>query len=59
MSMYAEERQQAMAQLVADVQRTAPDLFIDRSSIFAVFSEEIRNEAGGEIVGSVFLVRRS
>ncbi len=37
-------------QLVADVQRTAPDLFIDRSSIFAVFSEEIRNEAGGEIV---------
>src|SRR5436190_24042614 len=27
-------------QLVADVQRTAPDLFVDRSSIFAVFSEE-------------------
>jgi hypothetical protein len=37
-------------QLVGDVQRTAPDLFLDRSSIFAVFSEEIRNEAGGEIV---------
>jgi hypothetical protein len=37
-------------QLVAEVQRTAPDLFIDRSSIFAVFSEEFRNEAGGEIV---------
>ena len=37
-------------QLVADVQRTAPDLFIDRSSIFAVFSEEVRNEAGAEVV---------
>ena len=37
-------------QLVADVQRTSPDLFLDRSSIFAVFSEEIRNEAGGELV---------
>ena len=37
-------------QLVADVQRTAPDLFIDRSSIFSVFSEERRDEAGGEIV---------
>jgi len=32
-------------QLVGDVSRTAPDLFIDRSSIFAVFSEELRNEA--------------
>lgn len=37
-------------QLVGDVQRTAPDLFLDRSSIFAVFSEERRDEAGGEIV---------
>ena len=37
-------------QIVADVQRTAPDLFIDRSSIFAVFAEELRDEAGGEIV---------
>ena len=37
-------------QIVADVQRTSPDLFLDRSSIFAVFSEEKRNEAGGEIV---------
>jgi hypothetical protein len=37
-------------QLVGDVSRTAPDLFIDRSSIFAVFSEELRNEAGAEVV---------
>jgi hypothetical protein len=37
-------------QIVADVARTAPDLFIDRSSIFAVFSEEFRNQAGGEVV---------
>ena len=37
-------------QVVGDLQRTAPDLFIDRSSIFAVFSEERRDEAGGEIV---------
>lgn len=37
-------------QLVGDIQRTAPDLFIDRSSIFAVFSEEFRNEAGAEVV---------
>jgi hypothetical protein len=40
----------AKLQLVGDVQRTAPDLFLDRSSIFAVFSEERRDEAGGEIV---------
>jgi hypothetical protein len=52
----AEARLQALwqvtrkLQIVGDVQRTAPDLFIDRSSIFAVFSQEIRNEAGGEIV---------
>ncbi|TMB33901.1 MAG: hypothetical protein E6J61_04805 [Deltaproteobacteria bacterium] len=37
-------------QLVADVQRTAPDLFLDRTSIFSVFSEERRDEAGGEVV---------
>src|SRR5512140_1137980 len=37
-------------QITADVQRTAPDLFLDRSSIFAVFAEEERNEAGGEVV---------
>ncbi|HUJ28470.1 MAG TPA: hypothetical protein VLW85_20755 [Myxococcales bacterium] len=37
-------------QIVGDVQRTAPDLFIDRNSIFAVFAEELRDEAGGEIV---------
>jgi hypothetical protein len=36
-------------QLVAEVQRTAPDLFLDRTSIFSVFSEERRDEAGGEI----------
>ena len=52
----AEARLQALwqvdrkVQLVADVQRTEPDLFIDRSSIFAVFSEELRSEAGGEVV---------
>jgi hypothetical protein len=52
----AEARLQALwqvnrkVQLVADVQRTEPDLFIDRSSIFAVFSEEMRNEAGAEVV---------
>ncbi|TMA71322.1 MAG: hypothetical protein E6J67_23120 [Deltaproteobacteria bacterium] len=52
----AEARLQALwqlnpkLQLVADVQRTAPDLFVDRSSIFAVFSEERRDEVGGEIV---------
>jgi len=52
----AEARLQALwqvsskLQFVADVQRTAPDLFLDRSSIFAVFSEERRDEAGGEIV---------
>ena len=37
-------------QLSADVQRTSPDLFLDRNSIFAVFAEEVRNEAGGEVV---------
>src|SRR5438067_9228688 len=52
----AEARLQALwqvsrkLQLVGDVQRTAPDLFLDRSSIFAVFSEERRDEAGGEVV---------
>jgi hypothetical protein len=40
-------------QLVADLQRTSPDLFLDRSSIFAVFAEETRNEAGGEVVWRV------
>lgn len=37
-------------QLSADAQRTAPSLFLDRSSIFAVFSDERRDEAGGEVV---------
>jgi hypothetical protein len=55
----AEARLQALwqvtqkIQLVADVQRTSPDLFLDRSSIFAVFAEEVRNEAGGEVVWRV------
>ncbi len=55
----AEARLQALwqitqkLQLVGDVQRTSPDLFLDRSSIFAVFAEEIRNEAGGEVVWRV------
>lgn len=31
----------------ADVRRTAPDLFIPRSSIFSVFSMEQRDEVGG------------
>jgi len=53
---FAEGRLQALwqvdrkLQLVGDVQRTAPDLFVDRSSFFWVFSEERRDEAGGEIV---------
>lgn len=34
-------------ELLADVRRTAPDLFLSRSSIFAVFSEETRDELGG------------
>lgn len=37
-------------QLVADFQHTSPELFIDRSSIFWVFSEENRDEVGGEAV---------
>ena len=37
-------------QLGADAQRTAPDLFLDRDSIFAVISDERRDEAGGELV---------
>jgi hypothetical protein len=36
--------------VTADVQRTEPDLFLDRDSIFAVFAEEVRNEAGGEVI---------
>lgn len=52
----AEARLQALwqlnrdLQLVGDVSRTAPDLFLDRSSIFSVFSEERRDQAGGEVV---------
>jgi hypothetical protein len=32
-----------------DYRRTAPDLFIPRSSIFSVFAQETRDEAGGSI----------
>lgn len=32
-----------------DGQRTAPDLFLSRSSIFSTFSDEKRDELGGEI----------
>lgn len=34
-------------QLLAMYRRTAPDLFISRASIFSVFAEERRDEAGG------------
>ncbi len=34
-------------QLLATYRRTAPDLFISRASIFSVFAEERRDEAGG------------
>jgi hypothetical protein len=37
-------------QLIAAFQHTAPNLFLDQSSIFAFFSEEVRNEAGGEAI---------
>jgi hypothetical protein len=52
----AEAKLQALWQIsqkvtfTADLQRTEPDLFLDRDSIFAVFAEEVRNEAGGELV---------
>jgi hypothetical protein len=36
-------------QLTADLSRTAPDLFLPRTSIFTVFSEERRDELGGEV----------
>ncbi len=34
-------------QVTADYRRTAPDLFLPRNSIFAVFSQEHHDEAGG------------
>ncbi|HZX94137.1 MAG TPA: hypothetical protein VFE90_06445 [Myxococcales bacterium] len=43
-------QQSSKLQFVADYQRTSPDLFVDRSSIFFVFSEETRDEVGGETV---------
>lgn len=36
-------------QLTADAARTAPDLFLPRTSIFSVFSEEHRDQLGGEV----------
>jgi hypothetical protein len=34
-------------EVTGDYRRTAPDLFLPRNSIFAVFSQETRDEAGG------------
>jgi hypothetical protein len=36
-------------QLSADVRRTAPDLYLPRSSIFSVFAEEERDSLGGSV----------
>ncbi len=36
-------------QVLATYRRTAPDLFISRGSIFSVFAEEHRDEAGGGV----------
>ena len=36
-------------QLGADYRRTSPDLFLPRSSILSVFSQETRDEAGGNV----------
>lgn len=38
-----------MVELRADYRRTAPDLFLPRGSILSVFSQESRDEAGGDI----------
>lgn len=38
-----------IVEVYADWRRLAPDLFIPRSSIFSVFSQETRDEAGGSI----------
>jgi hypothetical protein len=38
-----------MVEVRADYRRTAPDLFLPRSSILSVFSEETRDEAGGSV----------
>jgi hypothetical protein len=37
----------ARAEVSGDFRRTAPDLFLPRNSIFAVFAQERRDEAGG------------
>ncbi len=37
-------------QLTLDARRTAPDLFISRTSIFSVFAAEQRDEFGGEVL---------
>lgn len=54
-------------EVAVDYRRTAPDMFLSRSSIFAVFSEESRDEAGARfflepvprlrILGDYHLVR--
>jgi hypothetical protein len=36
-------------ELTGDYRRTAPDLFLPRNSIFSVFSQETRDEAGGYV----------
>jgi hypothetical protein len=38
-----------LVEIYADWRRLAPDLFIPRSSIFSVFSQETRDEAGGSM----------
>jgi hypothetical protein len=39
----------APVQLGVDYRRTSPDLFLPRSSILSVFSQETRDEAGGNV----------
>lgn len=39
----------ALVQVTGDWARTAPDLFIPRSSIFSVFAEETHSEGGGSL----------
>jgi hypothetical protein len=39
----------ALLQLGADYHRTAPDLFLPRGSILSVFSQETRDEVGGDV----------
>ena len=39
----------SILQFTAEAMRTAPDLFLPRDSIFAVFSQEQRDQLGGEV----------